>query len=90
MSICVPGGLSRRKRSCENLREAPANGGYFHPILLSFARPRLGGRGTPYDGLYGEASRGRGTVIRLQVYERVGISLVEVYQKGREIGPLGL
>ena len=38
---CVPGGLSRRIRSCENWREARANGRYFHPILLSFARPRL-------------------------------------------------
>ena len=36
-----------------------------------------GGVGTPYDGLHGEA-RGGGTFFRLQVYERVGILLVEV------------
>ena len=37
--------------------------------------------GTPYDGLYGEAPPERGTFFRLQVYERVGISLVKVYQR---------
>ena len=35
--------------------------------------------GTPYDGLYGEALPERGIFFRLQVYEKVGISLVEVY-----------
>ena len=33
---------------------------------------------TPYDGLYGEAPPERGTLFRLQVYERVGVSPVEV------------
>ena len=37
--------------------------------------------GTPYNGLYGEALPKRGTFFRLQVYERVGISLVEVYER---------
>ena len=37
--------------------------------------------GTPYDGLYGEAPPERSTFFRLQVYERVGISLVKVYQR---------
>ena len=38
--------------------------------------------GTPtYDGLYGEAPPERGTFFRLQVYERVGISLDEVYER---------
>ena len=37
--------------------------------------------GTPYDGLYGKAPPERGTFFRLQVYERVGISLVEVYKR---------
>ena len=37
--------------------------------------------GTPYNGLYGEASAERCTFFRLQVYERVGISLVEVYER---------
>ena len=37
-----------------------------------------GGRGTPYNGLFGEAPPERGIFFRLQVYDRVGISLVEV------------
>ena len=37
--------------------------------------------GTPYNGLYGEAPPERGTFFRPQVYERAGISLVEVYGK---------
>ena len=37
--------------------------------------------GTPYDGLYGEAPPERGTFFRLQVYERVGISLDKVYER---------
>ena len=36
--------------------------------------------GTPYDGLYREAPPERGIFFRLQVYESVGISLVEVYK----------
>ena len=40
-----------------------------------------GGGGTPYDGLYGEAPPERGIFFRPQVYERVGISLVEVYKR---------
>ena len=40
-----------------------------------------GGGGTPYNGLYGEAPPERGTFFRLQVYERVGISHVEVYKR---------
>ena len=35
--------------------------------------------GTPYNGLYGEALPERGTFFRPQVYERVVISLIEVY-----------
>ena len=34
-----------------------------------------------YNGLYGEALPERGTFFMLQVYERVGISLVEVYER---------
>ena len=37
-----------------------------------------GGGGTPYNGLFGEAPPERGIFFRLQVYDRVGISLVEV------------
>ena len=40
-----------------------------------------GGRGTPYNGLYGEAPPERGIFFRLQVYKRVGILLVEVYDR---------
>ena len=31
-----------------------------------------GGRGTPYNGLYGEAPPERGTFFMLQVYDGVG------------------
>ena len=37
------------------------------------------GGGTSYDGLYGEAPCEKGMFFSLQVCERVGISLVEVY-----------
>ena len=40
--------------------------------------------GTPYDGLYGEAPPERGTFFRFQVYERIVVSLVEVYQRGEK------
>ena len=36
---------------------------------------------TPYDGLYGEAPPEGGMFFRPQVYERVGISLVELYKR---------
>ena len=36
---------------------------------------------TPDDGLYGEVPPERGIFFRLQVYDRVGISLVEVYKR---------
>ena len=36
---------------------------------------------TPYDGLYGEVPPERSIFFRLQVYERVGISLDEVYKR---------
>ena len=40
--------------------------------------PSPGGRGY---SLCGEAQRKRGVFFRLQVYKRVGISLVEVYKR---------
>ena len=47
--------------------------------------------GAPNNGLYGEALPERGIFLRLQVYERVEILLVEVHEtKGREICHLGL
>ena len=36
---------------------------------------------TPYDGLYGKVPPERSIFFRLQVYERVGISLDEVYKR---------
>ena len=39
------------------------------------------GRGTSYNGLYGEAPPERGTFFRHQVYERVRFLLVEVYER---------
>ena len=41
--------------------------------------------GTPYESLYREAPPERGFFFRLQVYERVGILLAEVYEKVGEI-----
>ena len=40
-----------------------------------------GGGGTPYNSLYEEAPPERGKFFRLQVYEWVGILLVEVYER---------
>ena len=40
------------------------------------------GEGNVYDGIYGEAPPERGTFFRLQIYERVRISLVLKYMKG--------
>ena len=37
--------------------------------------------GTPYDGLYGEVPPEGSIFFRLQEYERVGISLDEVYKR---------
>ena len=49
------------------------------------SKKKIGGNpwgcGTPYNGLYGEALPKRGTFFTLQVYERVGISQVEVYER---------
>ena len=36
---------------------------------------------SPYNGLYGESVPERGTFFRLQVYERVGISLAEIHKR---------
>ena len=40
-----------------------------------------GGGGTPFKVLNGEAPPERGTFFMLQVYERVGILLVEVFKR---------
>ena len=49
-----------------------------------------GGGATPYNGLYGQTPPKRSIFFRPQVYERVGISLVEVYDRVREISHFGL
>ena len=41
----------------------------------------LWGVGNSYNGLYREASPERGSLFRLQVYERVGILLLGVYER---------
>ena len=41
-------------------------------------------RSTPYNGLYGRAPPATGTSFRLQIYERVGATLVEVYERTRK------
>ena len=50
--------------------------------LLNLLVVAWGVGGTPYDSLYGEAPPERGIFFRLQVYERVGISLVGVCKRG--------
>ena len=40
-----------------------------------------GGEGESYDRLYDEAPSKRGTFLRLQVNHRVGVFLVEVYER---------
>ena len=72
-----------------NLQLEGENVGFGEKIVenrqtLTGVQSRGGGGGgvTPNDGLYGEAPSERGLFFRLQVYERVGISLVEVYKRG--------
>ena len=48
---------------------------------LNFPREGGGGVGTPYNSLYWETPPKRGTLIRVQVYERAGILFVEVYER---------
>ena len=40
------------------------------------------GGGVPYNGLFGDVPPERGSFFNLKVYERVGILLVEVYERG--------
>ena len=55
------------------------------PSPLRLLSGRRGG-GTPYDGLYVDAPPERGIFFMLQVYERVGISLVEMGNKDKRVG----
>ena len=47
-------------------------------LCYAFKRP---GGGTPYEGLYGETPPERGTFFRLEMCDRVGILLVEIYKR---------
>ena len=38
--------------------------------------------GTPYDGLYRESPPERSIFVQVQKYKRVGISPIEVYERG--------
>ena len=44
-------------------------------------KPCPGPGGTPYYGLYGDAAAEGGTFFRLQVYGKVGNTLVEEYER---------
>ena len=54
-----------------------------HYQVYQATRVPGGGEGgsTPYNGLYGEARSEIGTFFTLQVYERVEIPRVEVYER---------
>ena len=74
--ITTEGPFTRRKRSLSGDERGETS---------AVRRPGGGGKGDIlYNGLYGEASAPpeRGTFIRLQVYERVEILLVEVFKRG--------
>ena len=74
--ITTEGRFTRRKRSLSGDERGETS---------AVRRPGGEGRGDIlYNGLYGEASAPpeRGTFIRLQVYERVEILLVEVFKRG--------
>ena len=65
---------------CENALRLfffPELPGSFRSKMKGDAHP--GGGGYPYNGLYREAPPEMGTFFWLQVYERVGILIVEVY-----------
>ena len=66
--------------------EEPAGAVFINPARLGFGtlfavHSSGGGGDTPYNSLYGEALPKRGTFSRLQEYEGVGISLIEIYEK---------
>ena len=68
----------------EDLNIVSAPGNQTHIIKLLCSAPRGGGGGgggTHYDDLYGEALPERGTFFKLQVYERGGVSLGDVYKR---------
>ena len=64
-------------RKCAKIVFFPELPGSFRSKMKGDAHP--GGGGYPYNGLYREAPPEMGTFFWLQVYERVGILIVEVY-----------
>ena len=52
-------------------------------VIQKESTSRVWGGSTPYDGLYGEAPPERGTFFRLQVYERVGKSVLWVCERAQ-------
>ena len=63
------------------VREAYLSTGSFTSLVGSSYKLPPGGGDNAYDGLYGQAPPERGIFFRLQVYERGGISLGEVYKR---------
>jgi len=53
----------------------------YHVVDLTVMIPMHTQGGTPYNGLYREAPPEVGSFFRLQVYEKIGISLVEVHER---------
>ena len=94
IQIILTNAISKLLLSCLfiALPLAQSNSFKVHAVLYYFFSGRGGGRGggggkevarkgTPYNGLYGESPPEMGTCYHLQVTERVGISLVEVYER---------
>ena len=72
---------SRVQHLCKFI--ATKESGYIRKEFNS-QRTGLGPGGTPYDGLYGEAPPERGTFLGIHVYEKVEISLVEVFKRAEK------
>ena len=89
IQIILTNAISKLLLSCLfiALPLAQSNSFKVHAVVYYFFSRRGGGgkevarKGTPYNGLYGESPPEMGTCYQLQVTERVGISLVEVYER---------
>ena len=89
IQIILTNAISKLLLSCLfiALPLAQSNSFKVHAVVYYFFSGRGGGgkegarKGTPYNGLYGESPPEMGTCYHLQVTERVGISLVEVYER---------
>ena len=91
IQIILTNAISKLLLSCLfiALPLAQSNSFKVHAVVYYFFSGRGGGgggeevarKGTPYNGLYGESPPEMGTCYQLQVTERVGISLVEVYER---------